>query len=334
MKRLTKLFTSLLLATLGLLLFASPALAIDIPDALQIGAVYAYHHCLETNDQLYLVEYTIYYAPGDGTTNPDENASEAYLVRLMDGLTELKAVAPYAYYNEGYGKGVVAIYFSASDPALPTWEDAYTIRLMGNPTLSWDPSIPSTSASTFDLWSSSTSIVQTQQELAARILYLADMLEIEWGVNMVDSTGTGSYLSDYGEAYFTNIIPNTRAMAPRAFAGGTTSPDWSKKVPVTTYAEGRAASVDGTGLDLTPMAEWLGVSRMWTSSLLFIIAGLVLLYAALKPSGSFRGLTLLSIPLVIAAGYLGMMPLLVTVLAGFAAFGLAVFLLFYHPSGV
>lgn len=336
-KRLTNLSASLLLAILGLLLIVSPVFAIAPPNSISVNSVYAYQHCLETNDQLYLVEYTIYYAPtGEPpvSTNPDENATEAYLVRFMDGLTELKAVAPYAYYDEGYGKGVAAIYFSASDPALPTWVASYTIRLVGNPTLAWTPSIPSTSVSIFDLWSSSTGITQTQSELTARILWLADMLEVEWGINMVDSTGTGSYLSSYGEAYFTNVIPNIRAMAPRAFAGTTTSPDWSTKETTTGYAEDRAASVEGTGLDLTPMAEWWGVSRMWTSSILYIIAGIIILYAALKPTGSFRGLVLVSTPLVIAGGYLGMIPLLATVLLGFAALAISIFMLFYHPSSV
>ena len=61
--KFTKLFSILALALLGLLLVASPVFAIEPPDALQIDSVYAYRHCLETNDQLYLVEYTIYYAP-------------------------------------------------------------------------------------------------------------------------------------------------------------------------------------------------------------------------------------------------------------------------------
>jgi len=328
------------LATLGIVallfvgIFVTPVYAIDAPDLLQINSVYAYQHCLETDDQLYLVQYTIYY-PLDGgeSTNPDENVTEAYLVRFMDGATELKSVAPYAYYDDGYGDGIAAIYFSASDPNLPTWEGAYTIKLEGNPTLAWDPDIPSTSVSVFDSWSSSTGITETQDELTARILYLADQLELDWGISMIDTTGTGSYLSSYGEAYFTSAIPNIKAMAPNAFAGGTSSPDWSAKEPILDYAEDRAHSTDGTLLDVTEIAEWWGVSRMWVSSLLFICGAAFILYTMLSPSGNYRPLVFLSIPLFIAGGYLGMIPLLFTVLIGFFAFALSIFVLFYHPSG-
>ena len=335
--KLTRLFSTLALATLGLLLIASPALAIDSPDELQINSVYVFQHCLETNDQLYIVEYFVDYDIDDDPLtddNPDENITEACIGRLMDGVDELGAVAPYAYYDLGYDEGIFAIYFSATDPNLPTWNGDYTMKLMGNPTLDWDPAIPSTSVDVFDLWSSSTGITDTQNELAARILYLADQLELAWGINMVDSTGTGSYLSPYGEAYFTNVILNIQAMAPKAFAGSTTQPQWEYKEATTDYAEDRADSVTDTPLDVTPVAEWWDVSRMWASSLLFMLGGVFILYCMLSPTGSYRPLVLLSTPLIIAGGYLGMLPLLATVLIGFAAFALSIFTLFYHPSGV
>ena len=325
--RLTRLFSILASAMLGLLLIASPALAIGAPDDLQINSVYVFRHCLETNDQLYLVEYYVHYG-----ANPDENITEAYIGRLMDGIDELGAVAPYAYFDEGYDKGIFAIYFSADDAL--AWEGAYTMKLMGNPTLDWAAAIPSTSVAVFDSWSSSTGITDTQNELTARILYIADQLELAWGINMVDSTGTGSYLSEYGEAYFTNAISNIQAMAPRAFAGSTTQPEWDYKEATTGYADDRAGSVVDTPLDMTPVADWWDISRMWTSSLFFIMGSILILYSMLSPTGNYRPLVLLSTPLIIAGGYLGMLPLIATVLLGFAAFALTIFTLFYHQSSV
>jgi len=336
--KLTRLFSILTIAILGLLLIVSPALAaIASPDDLEINSVYAYQHCLENNDQLYLVNYFVDYDIDDDPLtddNPDENITEAFLCRFMDGVDELKAVAPYTFYDEGYDKGIIAIYFSASDPNLPVWEGVYTIELTGNPTLDWGGDPPSTSLGVFDLWSSSTGISETQNELTARILYVADQLESSWGVNMIDSTGTGSYLSDYGEAYFTNAISDIRAMAPKAFAGGTISPEWEEKETPFTYAEERVDSVDGTPMDLQPLADWWDISRMWTSSLLFILGSILLLYAVLSPTGNYRPLVLLSTPLVVAGGYLGLFPMLLTVLLGFFAFAISVFILFYHPSSV
>lgn len=329
--RLTRLFSILASAMLGLLLIASPVLAIGAPDDLEINSVYVFRHCLETNDQLYLVEYYIDYDP----TNPDENITEAFLSRLMDGIVELGVVAPYAYYDEGYDKGIFAIYFSASDPNLPVWDGAYTMKLMGNPTLDWAADIPSTSVAAFDLWSSSTSITQTQEELTAHVLYLAEQLEWAWeDINMVDSTSRGTYLSIDGETYFTNAILNIQAMAPRAFVGGTTQPEWDYKEATTGYADDRADSVVDTPLDLTPVADWWDISRMWTSSLLFILGSILILYCMLSPTGNYRPLVLLSTPLIIAGGYLGMLPLMATVLMGLAAFVLTIFTLFYHPSSV
>ena len=333
--KLTRLFSVLTLVMLGLLLAVSPVLAIDSPHDLQINSVYVFQHCLETNDQLYLVEYFVDYdvdADPETDDNPDENITEAYIGRLMDGVDELSAVAPYAYYDEGYDNGIFAIYFSASDA--PAWDGAYTMKLMGNPTLDWSAAVPSTSVDVFDLWSSSTGITDTQNELTARILYIADQLELAWGINMVDSTGTGSYLSNYGEAYFTNAISNIQAMAPRAFAGSTTQPEWEYKEATTEYAEDRADSVIDTPLDMTPTADEWGVSRMWMSSLCYILGSILILYSMLSSTGNYRPLVLLSTPLIIAGGYLGMLPLMTTVLLGFAAFALAIFTLFYHPSGV
>ena len=336
MKRLTKLFSILTIVSLGLLLVVSPALAIDLPDDLQINSVYAFQHCIENNDQLYLVQYFIDYDPDDDPLtddNPAENISDAYLCRFMDGVDELKSIAPYAYYDDGYDEGRIALYFAPDDPNLPVWEGAYSIQLTGNPTLDWGGDPPSTAVSTFDLWSSSTSIVETQTELTSRILYMADQLEMDWGINMVDTTSTGSYLSDYGASYFISAVSNIQVMAPRAFAGGTSTPEWEYKEPATTYAEDRASSLDGTPLDLTALSDWWGIGRMWASSLLFMLGGIFILYSILSRSGNYRALSLLSAPLVIAGGYLGALPMQLTVLLGFAAFFLTLFSLFYHPSG-
>jgi hypothetical protein len=52
----------------------------------------------------------------------------------------------------------------------------------------------------------------------------------------------------------------------------------------------------------------------------------------LSPSGNYKPLVFLSIPLFIAGGYLGMIPMELTVMIGFFAFALSLFLMLYHPS--
>lgn len=317
-----------------LVLMASPALATDDPDGLTIDSVYAYRHCLEAGDQLYVVEYTIDYSISG---NPAENATQTYLVRLMDGTTELGSVAPYAYFDDGYGKGYVALYFSAVDAltkGMISWPDTYTMRLEGNPMLTWSGGAPTvTSTSSFDSWSSSSGVSATRNELTARVLYMADQLEQNWGINMIDTSSAGSYLATYGENYFTNVIPGLQQMAPGAFAGSMLNPDWSKKTYSQDYAQDLADNAVGTPFDLSSIATALGLSTMWLSSILFIVVAGVVIYAICRWSNSTKPALVLSIPFVIIGALLGLIPLIIAIAFGLCALVVTAFALFYHPSG-
>jgi hypothetical protein len=68
-----------------------------------------------------------------------ETITDTYNVRLMDGVNEVMSVAPYAYYNQGFDRGVVWMYFSAAEVIAEglSWGGAYTMRLDGNPTATW-----------------------------------------------------------------------------------------------------------------------------------------------------------------------------------------------------
>jgi hypothetical protein len=123
-----------ILAGTALCLVATPVYAIQEADTVNINGVYVYRHCLETGDNLFLIDYTITY-----TTNPDEGANEAYIFRLMDGAVELGSTTVYAYYDDGYGRGLASIYFTAAEvTALGiVWEDPYDLQIDGNPTLHW-----------------------------------------------------------------------------------------------------------------------------------------------------------------------------------------------------
>jgi len=78
-----KLLSSIMLSIIGLLLITSPALAIAPPDSPTptIDSINAYEDCLETDDQLYVIEYTIYYA-----APPTETVTEAFIFRLMERI--------------------------------------------------------------------------------------------------------------------------------------------------------------------------------------------------------------------------------------------------------
>lgn len=305
---------------------ATPALAIADPDTLSLDSVYVYRHCLENNDQLYLGEYTC-----DYSSNPAENITQAFICRLMNGSTELGAVAPYTYFDDGYDQGIFAIYFSSADA--PSWSGSYTMKIEGNPALSWSGDPPSASTSTFDSWSSSTSIAETQNELASRILYLADKLELAWSVNLIETEGGASYLASAGETYFVNSIEFLQLMAPGAFSGLQIDPDWETRDFSQTYANQLANSVTSTPLDVGDVGDDFGISQMWTSSILYMVGAGVALFFVARWTGSLKPVSLLLIPIIVVGALIGMIPLVAAVITGFLAVAITVFVLFYSPSG-
>lgn len=326
MKHLASVLAFLVVAVLSVLPFTTSALAINDPDSMSINGVWVYRNCLEDNDQLYIIDYTITYTP----TNPDENVTEAFLVRLMDGSSELDSVAPYDFpYIDGYGRGVAAIYFSATNA--PEWEGLYTMILVGNPTLSWAGDPPSApSVSSFGLWQDY-GIQITQEILSSRILWLAAQLDHAWDIPMIETTASGSVLTTYGEAYFPNVIPNLRQMAPYAFSGQSTLPETDRREFTQDYSDELETGIINTPLDLTDTANLFDISRGALTAVLYYGAVIAFAIIAVRQVGSYKPIMLFILPLVILGAFIGV-PLVITVLFGFFSLVLIGFSLFYRPS--
>ena len=331
-KKLTRWFYPVLIAVLATFMFITPILAIDDPDDISVDAVWVYRNCRETGDQLYLIYYTIDYSV---IGNPDETVTEAFLCRLLDGTTELKAIAPFTYVNDGYGEGVVAIYFSTADA--PLWEGAYTMELIGNPTLAWTGAPPSDTLATFNLWQNN-SLSVSHVVVSSRIIGLAEDLETAWSVDMVQQdTNTGEYaLTIYGEAYFSGVVPYLTDVAPYVFmsdqpGSGIIQPEVPEIDTSTDYADLLETLVIDTPFDLTPLAVRFGVSRGALSAILYYGFLAVVVIIASRRIGSFKPLMLFSLPLVLLGAFLGV-PLIVTILVGFLSLGMIAFTLFYKPS--
>ena len=331
MKLALRLFTVSILAIALVITLALPVFAIANPTVIQINGVFVYRNCLEDLDQLYIVDYTLDYDPDSNPAtddNPDENVTEAFLVRLMNGATELGSTAPYSYYDDGYDRGIAAIYFSAAEA--PAWEGAYTMKLVGNPMLGWTGAPPSTSVSSFNVWQDW--VTSTQQiVLASKILWLADQLELAWTVDMIETTAAGSKLTTYGEAYFTNAIENLRLMAPSAFSGQITQPEVEKKEFTEGYSDELAASINGTPLDLTPLGTAFNLSREVVTTVLYY--GIVVLFIVLiiGKLGSTKPAILMTLPAVIGGAFFGV-PLVITILAGFLSLVMISYVLFYQKA--
>lgn len=318
---------SLPIVLLLALLLTTPVLAaIAQPTSITISGVYVYRNCKETGDQLYLIDYTIEY-PAEG--NPDETITEIYICRLMDGAAEIRGVAPYAYFNDGYDRGVIAIYFDAG--SAPPWEGDYTMELVGNPLMEWvGGDFPSSIVTTFNLWQDN-SLSVTHTVLSSRILYLADALEIAWSVDMILSTSGGSSLTAYGEDYFTNVVPYLAEIAPYALAGQIILPEVDEVDTSTEYADDLEAGIIDTLFDLTPLAEKIGTTRAVLTTILYYAMVVVFLALIARKLKTTKPIMLFALPLVIGGAFVGV-PLLVTVLVGFLNVAFIGWSLLYKPS--
>ena len=321
-------FIAILLA----LVITVPVLAIAQPDSMSIDGAYAYRNCRETGDMLLLIPYTI-----DYTTNPDENVSEAYLCRLMEEGSALQSVAPYAYYNAGYGQGVVALYFDADDA--PEWEGVYTLELLGNPFQDWEGGVPTDTLSSgdFDVWQDN-EIEVNQVVIAGRIISLASDLETAWSKDMVTVADDGSeVLTSYASGYFVQVVPYLSEIAPDVFAEGDTiysttmEPELPDRDTGTDYADSLVADIIGTPFDFTALATLMLVSRGALTALIYY--GLLAFVAVLlaRRLRTYKPMMLLSIPFVILGSFIGV-PLIVTMLFGLAALGFTAYAIFYKPS--
>lgn len=307
-----------------------PVLAIDEPNSLSINGVWVYRNCKETDDQLYIVSYSINY-----TSNPTESVTDAYLCRLMDGAVELRAVAPFAYYDDGYGDGVVSIYFDADDA--PTWDGGYTMQLAGNPFLVWNASAPLDTYTPFDLWQDNEKGI-TQQLVAGRVIDLAGDLETSWGKDMVTVDYDGNQvLTTYALAYFLNVIPYLGDIAPSVFPEGegmiidTVPPEVPPDESGSDYADELETNILGTPFDFTNLADDWGVERGPLTAFIYygIVAFVLILFA--RRIGSYKPVMALAIPFVILGNFVGV-PLLTTALIGIVALFLTAWVMFYKPS--
>ncbi len=219
-----QLSVALLLVLMALLVLPTiPTYAIADPDtAPQVSAVYVYEFSDDSVGVLidYYLDYTAPY--------PDETATEAYLAVFVDtdGTTQLKSVAPYTYVDSGYGRGLIWISFTSAEATSYGLNSAsivdYRIWLTGNPTLAWTGDPPKT-ITTIDQWNTTGDM---NVLLALRVLYYADVLELAWSLDMVQSTAEGNKLTTVGESYFENVIPSCRTLAPAAFSATTSDPNY------------------------------------------------------------------------------------------------------------
>jgi hypothetical protein len=290
-----------------LLVEALPVLAIADPTSgPTIVSVDVYRHCLETDDMLVVVDYYLNY-----TSNPAESITQAYLGRLMNGATELASVMPYAYYDKGYDYGMFAMYLDATDAA-GLWGTGLTVRFEGNPTLSWPIDPPSTVAVTFT-WHATTTAEATEIMLGSSIISEAGTLGSYWSVSLTAESASGTKLSEYGEQYFTNVIPGLREITPNIFSGSLTAPEFEEETYTQSYRDtllNRWSTTLLKGVD--QFATWTTLPTTVARGILWMIPTLLVAYWAGTASQDMRSAMFLALPMLFLGNLLGMLSLTFT----------------------
>lgn len=222
------------------------------PDSVPTMTANVYRNLLETGDQLY-----IFYANIPYGTVPDALVTEAFLWNLIDtdGSTVIGSAIGTAFNDSGYGYNVYSMYFSAADA--PTWNQAYTARLSGNPTIFDTPPIYNFELDSGD-FSALTATASVQDELALRILVIAEDLYNRWGLTALNTLilaqETGTVLSLRGETFFRGAIFGLQAMAPSVFQIGVGTITATDREWDTAYTENISTQHAGTFVETAQTA--------------------------------------------------------------------------------
>jgi hypothetical protein len=320
MKAMTCMILLVVIVTVGFSAFgASPCYATALPDSTPtIEDVNVYRNLLETGDWLILIYHNIPYA-----TPPSEPVWQTFIWRLYatDNVTEIGAVLPYAFNDNGYGYNLSSMYFTAAEvtAANMTWGSALNLRLSGNPVAFTTPPQYNFNLVSGD-YSTLTVTADVQSELAARILAIADDLNVKWSLataySLIQEGETGTALSMYGEAFFRGAIYGLQGLCPSVFAYVVSDMDLTPRTWTTTYITTLKNQYVGTWVDTAKngLDALFGTSYSLSWLMLSLIAAIVVLIFDVMVAGdAWLGVMDASVVLILTTrlgffdlGYLGL----------------------------
>lgn len=230
--------------------------AMSSPDSTPtVSNIHINRYLLNSNDILIYGDYDLPYA-----TPPSVGADQAFIFTLIasDNTTELGAITPYVFFDNGYNEGVFSFYFTSITTANITWGDVYSIKITENPAQFASPTsisyaIPSS------VWTTANTTANNQLELAINILNAANRLEqVHTSYTLLDTGAAGTVLSSpSGETYFRGAIYGIQAMAPSLFMVQVLEYDTTYRTWTTDYSDNQTSRFDAT---------WIGASENATAT--------------------------------------------------------------------
>ncbi len=313
---------TILIVVLMFLVLASPALAaVAQPDSLSIDTVFINRNLLETGDMLILAAYNIAY-----TVIPTVRADQAFVFRLIDTdeSTQLASILPYVFNDNGYGQGMVSFYFAAADA--PAFGVEYFIRISGNPAQFTSPPAENFKILASD-YTSATTTLDNQAEVADNIRTIARGLEIAWSLTLLSEQDQGTVLSSTGESYFRNAVSGLQAMAPTVFFVQTLDIDLTERTWNTTQGSTYRDRLTGTWVDdsidaaasvfridrqlmmgvvvvlLVVVAMWQSTARLNSTHPGFIASLLIMLFGVVQGWFSMVTFAIFGLFVIVYLGY-------------------------------
>lgn len=270
---------ALLLVTLTVLVFASPAKAIDDPDVLDIESAFGYTNALSDDDLLFTASYVISYS-----VIPDQSANNTYLAKLRFNSNTIQTVRPVPFITRGYGHGLLAWYFTPDEvTALGlTFTSDYDIVLQGNPAVF--PSPPTVTFTNITLRSEFSTSYNLKTDFVGMVNDLE--LESEWSAtNMID----GSILTAVGAEYAERVLPNIRTMLPSIFSGSIVNVDLLDYEAEHAFSEREARTNFIEGTSIGQQIQALAVEAKLPTGILLAVLwftgffGLIIVYFKYSP---------------------------------------------------
>lgn len=319
-----KYLKGIALGLTGFLLLGGIALAaIASPDTQTINTIEAFRGVLNTDDQLYLVTFSL-----DYTSNPTDSAQVNFLFRLLDNGVEIASVAPNPFNDSGYDDGIISFYFAAGDVNIPVWQTAnLEVVFTGNPALDWGGNPPVVTNNVID------SFTDGVQTLPARIRFLGVALETKWGLDLIELISGALVLTSSGEIYFEAVITNLRIMAPSIFISTTVQPDFVEREFSLTYATtAEDRWVGDPILDVTAAADELNMSRLWMNSLIWLGVSVAIMILLVRMLKRVRPAAFIFGAMLIIGSFSGFMTFVGGIFVGVIGALAIVYTLFYRSS--